>query len=209
MTELRLQPVASWPIVVIVAVVLVGLLWVRPRHVQLAMRQWAALVGLRLLVVLLTLVAMLRPTLVYTKVEPQRASLVLLVDSSRSMQVADSLGDTSRWDSLRRLVDASSSDLAKLSKTWDVKAYRFDSDLQKVDVRDGKLALPSAPTGEQSALGAAMNDALERESSGRVLAMLLMSDGAQRAVAPHDLPPQVAVRLLAAESIPLYTFTFG
>ena len=54
-----------------------------------------------------------------------------------------------------------------------------------------------------------MNDALERESSGRVLAMLLMSDGAQRAVAPRDLPPQVAVRLLAAENVPLYTFTFG
>ena len=48
MTELRFQPVVSWPIVVVVAVVLVGLLWVRPRHVQLAMRQWAALVGLRL-----------------------------------------------------------------------------------------------------------------------------------------------------------------
>ncbi len=209
MTELRFQPVASWTIVVVAAVVLVGLLWVRPRHVQLAMRQWAALVGLRLLVVLLTLVAMLRPTLVYTKVEPQRASLVLLVDSSRSMQVADSLGDTSRWDSMRRLLDAAAGDLAKLAKTWDVKAYRFDADVQKLDVRDGKMALPAAPAGEQSALGAAVNDALERETSGRVLAMLLLSDGAQRSVAPRDLPPQVAVRLLAAESIPLYTFTFG
>ena len=36
-----------------------------------------------------------------------------------------------------------------------------------------------------------------------------MSDGAQRALAPHDLPPQLAVRRLAAENIPLYTFTFG
>ncbi|MEX0586265.1 MAG: glutamine amidotransferase [Pirellulales bacterium] len=209
MTELRFQPVASWPVVLVAAVVLVGLLWVRPRHVQLAPQQWAALMGLRLLVVLLTLVAMLRPMLVYTKSEPQRASLVLLVDSSRSMQVADSLGDTSRWDSLRRLVDSSADDLAKLAKTWDVKAYRFDTDLQKVDVRDGKMALPAAPAGEQSALGTAVNDALERESSRRVLAMLLLSDGAQRAVAPRDLPPQVAVRLLAAENIPLYTFTFG
>ena len=39
--------------------------------------------------------------------------------------------------------------------------------------------------------------------------MLLMSDGAQRAAPPHDLPPQVAARRLAAENIPLYTFTFG
>src|SRR6185503_11100032 len=35
------------------------------------------------------------------------------------------------------------------------------------------------------------------------------SDGAQRAVAPRDQPPQVAARRLVAENIPLYTFTFG
>jgi uncharacterized membrane protein len=209
MTELRLQPVMSWPLVVAVAFILVGLLWVQPRHVQLAARQWLALVGLRLLVVLLVLVAMLRPMLVYTKAEPQKASLVLLVDSSRSMQVADSLGDTSRWDAMKRLLGAAASDIAKLDETWDIKAYRFDSELQKLDLKNGNLMLAAAPEGEQSAVGAALSDALERDTSGRVLAMLLMSDGAQRAVAPRDLPPQVAVRLLAAEGIPLYTFTFG
>ena len=42
-----------------------------------------------------------------------------------------------------------------------------------------------------------------------MLATLLLSDGAQRAAPPRDLPPQVAARRLAAENIPLYTFTFG
>ena len=42
-----------------------------------------------------------------------------------------------------------------------------------------------------------------------MLGVLLLSDGAQRAAAPHDLPPQLAARRLAAENIPLYTFTFG
>ena len=77
---------------------------------------------------LLTLFAMLRPTLVYTKVEPQQASLVLLVDGSRSMQVADSLGDKSRWDAMKLLLDAAAGDLAKLDETWDVTAYQFDAD---------------------------------------------------------------------------------
>jgi uncharacterized membrane protein len=207
--QIRLQPVASWPVVIAIAVVLVGLLSVRPRHVHLGARRWIVLAGLRLLVVLLTLVAMLRPMLVYTKSEQQQASLVLLIDGSRSMQVADSLGDKSRWDSLKLLLDAAASDLGKLGETWDVKAYQFDVDSNKLDLEEGKLPLGPVAEGEQSAIGAAINEALDRETSGRVLGVLLMSDGAQRAVPPHDLPPQLAVRRLAAEHIPLYTFTFG
>src|SRR5690349_11312011 len=68
--EIRLQPVASLTVVVLVTAVLLGLLAIRPRHVQLLKRQWAALIGLRLTVVLLMLFALLRPSLVYTKVEP-------------------------------------------------------------------------------------------------------------------------------------------
>jgi hypothetical protein len=207
--RLQLQPVASLPVVILIAAVLLGLLLVRPTHVRLAARQWAILIGLRLTVVLLTLLAMLRPTLVYTREEPQQASLVLLVDSSRSMQVTDSLGDKSRWDAMKVLLDAARENLAKLDATWDVKAYAFDSQARKLDVRDGQLQLAEAPEGEQSAIGTAINEALDRETSGRVLGMLLMSDGAQRAVPPQDMPPQIASRRLAAEHVPLYTFTFG
>jgi uncharacterized membrane protein len=209
MTDLRLQPVVSLPTVVVITAVLVGLLWVRPRHVQLGLGQWTSLIGLRMLVVLLTLFAMLRPTFVYTKIEPVAASLVMLVDASRSMQVADSLGDKPRWEAMKMLLDEAADNVAKLDEKWDVAAYSFDTEARKVQVRDGNVALAAAPTGEQTALGAALADVLERESGGRVLGMLLLSDGGQRALAPHDLPPQLAARRLAAENIPLYTFTFG
>src|SRR4026209_3045013 len=98
MMEVRLQPVVSLPMVIAVAAVLLGLLLVRPRHVHLTARKWAALIGLRLVVVLLMLFALLRPSFVYTKQDPVAASIVVLVDSSRSMQVADSMGDKPRWD---------------------------------------------------------------------------------------------------------------
>ena len=192
-----------------VTAVLLGLLFVRPRHVQLLRRQWATLIGLRLIVVLLMLFALLRPSFVYTKVEPVKASLVVLMDGSRSMQVADSLGDKPRWDAMKLLLDASAKEIATLSTIWDVTAYQFDSETKKLELRDGKLTLAPAADGEESAIGAAMGDALDRETSKRVLATLLLSDGAQRAVPPRDLPPQTAVRRLAAENIPLYTFTFG
>lgn len=209
MTRLVFHPVMAPWLVAAVAVVLLGLLWIRPRHGQMTTMRLVTLAGLRVLVVLLVLVAMLRPTLVYVKLKPQQATLALLIDDSRSMQVEDSLGDASRWQSLRTLVDASAGDLAQLADTWDVKAYRFDTETHKLDVGDGELVLPDRPEGQQTALGAAVSDVLDREASGRLLAVLLLSDGAQRALAPHDLPPQVAVRRLAAEHVPLYTFTFG
>jgi uncharacterized membrane protein len=196
-------------VVIGIAAILIGLLWVRPRHVRLGMSKWSALIGLRLLVVLLTLFAMLRPTFVYTKVDPAKASLVLLMDHSRSMQVADSLGDRARWDAMRMLLDASAGDMAALDDKWDISAYTFDSGTRKVSVRDGRIMLPDVANGEQSALGAALTDTLDREGGNRVLGVLLMSDGAQRAAPPNDEAPQLAVRRLAAENIPLYTFTFG
>ena len=131
MMEIRLQPVVNLPVVVAVTAVLLGLLWVRPRHVQLARRQWAALIGLRLVVVLLMLFALLRPSFVYMKAEPVAASLVMLVDGSRSMQVADSLGDKPRWDSVRRLLGSSANDIDKLNKKLNVAAYEFDSQTRK------------------------------------------------------------------------------
>jgi hypothetical protein len=98
MNELRLHPVMDPMAIAIVVLGLLALLSLKPRYGSLTRGRWAALVGLRMAVILLVLVAMLRPELVYTKITPQRASLVLLVDDSRSMQVADSFGDAPRWN---------------------------------------------------------------------------------------------------------------
>src|SRR5690606_7319802 len=65
------------------------------------------------------------------------------------------------------------------------------------------------PTGEQTAIGSTIEDVLAREAQQRIVAVLLLSDGAQRAFAPRDMPPQTAVRQLAADGIPLYTLAFG
>ena len=209
MIELRLQPVADYTVVIFIAAVMLGLLFIRPRHVRLLRRQWATLIGLRLVVILLMLFALLRPSFVYTKVEPVPASLVLLVDGSRSMQVADSFGNKSRWDAVKLLLESSAKDIAKLDEKWDINAYQFDNETKKLELHDGKLDLAAAANGDESAIGAAIGDAMDRETSKHVAATLLLSDGAQRAAPPRDTTPQLAVRRLAAENIPLFTFTFG
>ncbi len=161
--EIRLQPVVGIPVVVIVTAVLLGLLMVRPRHVRLSRHQWGSLVGLRLLVVLMMLFAMLRPSFVYTKTEPVAASVVLLIDDSRSMQVADSLGDKPRWETVKRLLGSAANDIATLNKKLNVAAYAFDSETRKLRIQNGEISLPTAANGEESAIGSAINDALARD----------------------------------------------
>jgi len=209
MTQLSINPVGGLWLVALVAIVGGLLLTVPPSGPPQSRRRRAALVVLRALTLLLLLLIMLRPTRERTDTRRLPGTLVLLVDSSRSMQVADSLGNKPRWNALVGLLRQAQAQLAQLAKIWDLRLYRFDKSVTPVPWKDGLFDLPATPAGNQSALGAAMEDILERESGQRIAALLLLSDGAQRALAPRDLAPQIAAQRLAAESIPLYTFTLG
>ena len=98
----------------------------------------------------------------------------------------------------------------KLSETWDASAYRFDANTAplRIERRRSRTAARTRRASNRRSARRSTTCSIAH-ASGRVLGVLLLSDGAQRAVAPHDLPPQVAVRRMAAENIPLYTFTFG
>lgn len=203
-----LQPVGGFGFTLMVAAALALLVAIpivpRPEAKQL----WT-LRGLRLSVVLLVLFALLRPTLIEVRKEPLKAALLLAIDSSESMAVRDSLADASRWEAATQMLGDSAGALAKLSERWDVLAYQFDKTLSPVKLDSGRLQLPAKPTGTETTLGTSLEQLIEREGSQRLLGIVLLSDGAQRATPPNDLAPQLAVRRLAAESVPLYTFAFG
>jgi hypothetical protein len=171
-------------------------------------RRWS-LLALRALTLVVLLFAMLRPARILVETRQLPGVLILLLDSSRSMQVADSLDNRRRWDALRATLSESSSQLAALANTWKLDCYRFDQHITPVPVDQGRLQLPQDPDGGQSAIGAAIEDVLQRQTRQRIAAVLLLGDGAQRAIAPRDLDPQTATRRLATDAIPLYTFTFG
>lgn len=188
--------------------VLLALLLVTPRPKPTPGRLWT-LRGLRLLATLLLIAALLRPTLVRVKTEPLDASLLIVADSSLSMGVEDSLAGASRWQAMRRQLDDSASPLAELAEQWDVRAFQFGRSVEELTIEAGKISLPETPTSESTAVGAALDEVLQRGGGERLLGIVLLSDGAQRALPPRDLSPMLAARRLAAENIPLYTATFG
>ena len=108
MFRLSLYPVFdSYLLVAVAALLLVGLMWFGPSREKTGRRHRAMLALLRAAVIALVVLAMLRPTLIYTQTKKQAATLVVLADQSRSMSVPDAVGNKTRWEALRdALADA-------------------------------------------------------------------------------------------------------
>jgi uncharacterized membrane protein len=211
MLHLSLYPIAdSYLLVLAAALVLVGLMaFGPPRSKTTPGRRWALAV-LRLAVVALVVLAMLRPTLVYTEMKKQSATVVVLADQSRSMSVPDGgAGGKTRFQVLGQALADAERPLRALADEYDVKAYTFDADARPAQVTQGKIRLPESPDGRQTALGSVLEDVLRYEAGKRLLGVILLSDGAQRAYAPRDVPPQSAAVRLKHLGCPLYTFALG
>lgn len=208
--ELSLTPVGGLGGVLVAAAVLVLLVaLVRPAGERVAAGRRRVLAALRLGAVALLLLAMLRPAVVHSTIERQRATLVVLADQSRSMQVADSASGRSRWQELVAALDDARPALERLGRDVEIKQFTFDEQLHPVESHDGRAVLPARPEGQQTALGAALDDLLKRTSGERLLGVIVLSDGAQRARAPRDLPPHAAARRLADLGFRLDAVVFG
>jgi len=210
MSQLSFYPIAeSYLLVALAALLLVALAFLVPIRRELDRRRRWILLGLRLAVIAMMTLAMLRPTLVMTEIGKQAATLVVLADTSRSMSVPDGLRGRSRWEEMRGTLDEAREPLARVDDEFEVKAYTFDAELHPAELADGRLTLEKEPTGEQTALGAALEDVLREEAGKRLLGVVLLSDGAQRAYAPRDVAPQMAAARMKSLGFSLYSVPFG
>lgn len=210
--NLTLAPVGNIVLVVLLALILVGLQWFGPSRRKTTSRRRMILSGLRLAVLLLLLLALLRPTLVYTQTKKQTSTVAFLLDQSRSMQVTDAAGGTSRWDTLRQTMLAASDVIDAMDDEFELRFYTFGEDLHELRSEDSDHALPELPQlaeSPQTAIGASLEDLTRREAGRRLRAIVLFGDGAQRAYAPRDAPPHVAARRLADLGFPLVTVPVG
>lgn len=200
------NPVGGYLFTVVVAAVLLGLAALRPTQ-PVSHGRRVLLAVLRVGAILMLLLAMLRPELVWRRIDTLRAELLVLVDSSRSMTVEDSLGDRSRWEAAVELLDQSSAPLEKLGQQCDVRFFTFDRTVRPL--AELRRLSYEKPEGEATALGQSLAELLENQPSERLLGVLLLSDGAARAEPGADIAPQVVARRYATEGVPIFPFTFG
>ncbi|MCA9264130.1 MAG: hypothetical protein KDA60_09800 [Planctomycetales bacterium] len=203
-----LQPILDsyWIVAALAALLLVALIF-RPAFRSLSRTRWAILLVIRLAVVLCLILAMLRPTHVKTTTRTQPAKLVVMADLTRSMLIAD-LQSESRWDVMRRTLGQLQTQLAELSSNFTIQVYGFTDAAEKLEFTEGEIKLPDKPKGDQSDIGSSLYDVLRGEAGQRLAGVILLSDGAQRAITPR-IDIQQPARELARQQCPLYVVPFG
>ncbi|MFV1967055.1 MAG: glutamine amidotransferase [Pirellulaceae bacterium] len=209
MTRWTLEPILdSYLAVALLTIGLAAMLLVGPTFGRLTRgRRWA-LIGMRLVIVLLLLLAMLRPARISTTSRPQSAVLLMLFDLSRSMQLPHSSGGKSRWQAQQEALQQAERELKHLAGAMEVKVYGYDEQLHAMELAQGKITLPKEPDGGQTDIGSTLDEAVQRELGQRLAGVILLGDGAQTAFTPR-VEVQEAGRRLARLDYPLFTVTFG
>jgi uncharacterized membrane protein len=198
----------SYVLVVGLAVLLLAAWTVGVLFSSVSPRRKAVLGTLRFLALVVLVLVAIRPQRVHMLWQKQSATLVLLIDVSRSMNVEDMPQNMSRFDALRDVLEQSAGSLQSLGNEVEIKPYVFDGETRPVAFQDGRIEL-GEPIGDESAIGGAMRSVLRREDGKRLIAFVLASDGAQQTAAPTAELPETAAQQLVMSQCPLFTITFG
>lgn len=194
------------PIPVVVLVVLVLALavpallsYTRARGRSTRGDRWV-LVGVRTAVLLVLALCLFRPMLLLSAAVPQRNFVGVLIDDSRSMQIADQDG-LQRADFVRtQLAGAHPALLDALESRFQVRLFRFGASAARVDSAGGLVY------GERETHLAAAVEAAQRELESVPLSgLVVVSDGADNS---HQAMADELLRL-RARRVPVFTVGVG
>ena len=145
-----------------------------------------ALMGLRALAVLLAFLLVANPILRINASPKDSQRIAVLVDTSRSMSVKDSLGGESRLDSARRVLTGQGV-LGQLESIATTQVFSFDT-----AAKPAELSALTA-TGESSDLFSALTTVRDEKQKAPLCAIVILSDGCETgqksaAQLPADVP---------------------
>ncbi len=209
MDALTIQPVANLVIIGLGAAVMLAALWIGPTFARLSRSQRATLFGIRATVILLALVALLRPGIVSKVAQPQTAVLAVLLDFSRSMRLPHLATGPNRWDSMLNVVDDQRSVLQRIGdQNIDVRFYGFGGTVTTLPSQSGQVQWPPQADLAETDLGSSIYSVIDSVRDQRLLGMVVLSDGVQNASDP-EIELSQAEKLLADMQTPLVTVPFG
>ena len=201
--ELRLAPSPGSYIAgaLVAAFVLLTIVTYRGVRTRGRPRDRIVLTALRVSALLLLALCLFRPVLVVKAAVPQQNFLAVLVDDSRSMQIADWNGQQARGAFVREAFMAPDAPIMKaLADRFVIRTFRFSSSAARL-AGDAELTF----AGAQTKIGAAL-DGVRQELAGLPLAgMVVVSDGADTT----DASLSDALLALKAAAVPVFTVGVG
>src|SRR5438445_10783067 len=165
-------------------------------------RDRVVLVGLRLAALAVLLFCLFRPTLILKAAVPQQNFLGVLLDDSRSMQIADRQGQT-RSDFVQQQLVPSEVEpplLNALSQRFVLRFFRFSSSADRVASAEGLKY-----GGTSTRLGQALARARDELSGLPLAGLVMVTDGADTSDASLD----ESLASIKARSIPVFTVGVG
>jgi uncharacterized membrane protein len=158
----------------------------------------SVLLALRLALIALIATCLFRPVLVVKAAVDQQNFLALLIDDSRSMQIADAPGGTRGEFARQQFTDPAQGLVKSLSDRFVVRTFRFSSS-------PARMAKPEELTfaGGQTRLGAALEGARQELAGLPLAGMVVVSDGAD------TTDEALADALLSMKAAALPVFTVG
>ena len=157
----------------------------------------------------MALLAMLRPGCIEKIEKSQSAVLLLLIDSTRSMQLPHIADDSTRWATTLEMVRKNESRFKRLAENKiDVRVFTFDNQIKAVEIEDGGINLPSQAEGSETDIGTAIFETAMNVRDERLLAVLVVSDGNQNVFDPLVELTQAA-EAIADMEVPLVAIQLG
>jgi uncharacterized membrane protein len=200
-----LEPIWSWPTMILIMVALIALVLVtypqRVKHLSPLLRR--SLLGMRLFTVLLLVFMLLRPAIELTDKTTRQSWLYIVADASRSMQTEDGPGSTTRRNELVKTLNAVKTQLENMDLNIGVKRFDFSKELIPVE------EFSEESSGQQTAIGYALDSISSQLQQEKLVGLLLLSDGAERALPPYDIDARSRASYFGDAGIPIYTIGFG
>jgi len=198
------EPVFSWPITLLIGAALFWLVWraTRADAKRLTAGRARTLLVLRGLTVLTLLFGLIRPAWQMTETSEKSVQLLIARDTSRSMNTADIAGGQTRLAAAKADWENLQTQLKAVSEKLEVRPFEFSAGLQE-------LAPDEEATGQQTAIGHTLEELAREARQRRTVAVLLQTDGAQRALPPLDQDPLSAARTLGEQQVPVYPVGYG
>jgi uncharacterized membrane protein len=200
--EFRLIPTTGSYVAaaVVVAAVAITVLSYRRSRAQSGTRHRVVLAAIRVATLLAVLFCLFRPVLVVKAAVPQQNFLGILLDDSRSMQIADWNGQARSAFVQQSFAAPEAALLKTLSNRFVLRTFRFSSTAQRV-ASPADLTFSGAQTKISSAL-----DVARQELAGLPLAgLVVVSDGADTT----DAQLTEALLAMKAANVPVFTVGVG